>query len=191
MSKLNQLLRTSVKESCHIPNFCSKNFHLTQNLSAYTHRAPPDCLQIAGGRRKPCVYGAGCRCAGGRRWVQRRWQQVRLREVERPQHQGWPQQRAGQVRQVQRPGGEQPLVRLRDQRRRPMCRRRSAVWKFLDEEMLETKFVALSTCFQTYFYQCNLFLRLRDENALNMMETLKLPNRFFALSKATVDVHQF
>ena len=38
MSKLNQLLLTSVKESCHIPNFCSKNFHLTQNLSAYTHR---------------------------------------------------------------------------------------------------------------------------------------------------------
>ena len=61
----------------------------------------------------------------------------------------------------------------------------------LDEEMLETKVGALSTCFQTYFYQCNLFLHLRDENALNMMETLKLPNRFFALSKATVDVHQF
>ena len=51
--------------------------------------------------------------------------------------------------------------------------------------------VALSTCFHTYFYQFNIFLHLGDENALSMMETLKLPNSFFALSKATVDVHQF
>ena len=36
-SKLNKWLQTSVKESCQIPNFCSENFHLTQNLSAYTH----------------------------------------------------------------------------------------------------------------------------------------------------------
>ena len=40
MSKLNKLLQTSFKESCNIPNFCSEDFLLTQNLSAYayTHR---------------------------------------------------------------------------------------------------------------------------------------------------------
>ena len=42
-----------------------------------------------------------------------------------------------------------------------------------------------ATCFQTYFYQFNIFLHLGDENALSMMEILKLPNRFFALSTAT------
>ena len=59
------------------------------------------------------------------------------------------------------------------------------------ETAAENSFSAESTCFQTYFYQFNIFLHLGDENALSMMETLKLPNKFFALSKATVDVHQF
>ena len=35
------------------------------------------------------------------------------------------------------------------------------------------------------------FFNLGYENALNVMETFKLTNRFFALSTATVDVHQF
>ena len=47
-----------------------------------------------------------------------------------------------------------------------------------EEEILGKKVVALSTCFKTYFYQFNLFLHLGDENALNMMESLKLPTGF-------------